>query len=114
MSCFAQRSGKRRPNHRAFRCPDGRIVCIRCDVLLDERGEEVLLSAEELSLLGLAASTAAEHVKSYTLPGGTTTYDEKRIGRMLAAEPWIASLLPRLLSEVAARRRSQPGRRGRR
>lgn len=89
-------------------------MCMRCDTWLDSLGNEVLLTAAELSRLDLAANTAAEHVKSYKRADGTPTYDDARIGRMLAYEPIIASLLPRLLAEVTARRRSRPGRRSRR
>ena len=98
MTCFAQRSGKRRAHHAPTRLPDGQLICMRCDTWLDSDGNEVLLTADELSRLDVVAGIAADRVEARTAIG---------------IESGIALLLPRLLAEVTARRRSRP-RRGRR
>lgn len=57
------------------------------------------LSDEELSQLELAGTSAAEDIAEYTTRRGTPTYDDRRVGRMLARESWVA-LAPRLIAEV--------------
>ena len=103
MTCFAQRSGKRRKRHCAIPIRGGQLLCMRCETWLDSDGNEVLLTDEELSQLAVVANTAAGNVR---------IRHYEMTARMLAAAPVIANLLPRLLAEVTARRRSRP-RRGR-
>lgn len=59
------------------------------------------LSIGQRNQLAEVARTAADDVASYRTPGGTmTTWDEARVGRMLARDAAIAELLPVALVEV--------------
>lgn len=61
------------------------------------------MTPEQLGTLTEAAASAADDVAEYRSPRGTlTTWDERRVGRMLARDPVIGELVPLAVSEIAA------------
>ena len=67
---------------------------------------EGALTAAQLNELADCAETAASDVAAYRSPRGTmTTWDDQRVGRMLAREPRFAELVPLVIAEIRELRR---------
>jgi hypothetical protein len=86
-------------------------LALRVTELEDERAREreaAGIGADDLTELEEIARSAAEDVAGYTTPRGTmATYDDRRVGRMLARDPVIARVLPGVIAELRRRRAAE-------
>lgn len=64
------------------------------------------MKAAHLAALREIAAGIAADIAEYTAPRGTPTWDDHRVGRMLARDPVLAASLPALLDEIIVLRKA--------